>query len=215
MDVLVNNLAIFCQGVWMTIALTGLSLAMALPLGILVAVMRVSPAGGARVVASLYVEIVRNTPLAVVFFFSAFVLPQLGLRLSYFAFAIIALVVYYVAFFCEAVRSGINAVPAGQAEAARSIGMQFGECLRSVIIPQAARSSIPPLVNVTISLVKSTAVASAFGVSELLSAMERVVFLEGNAVLTVLIITSFVYLAITIPLGSIAYSVEHKLGLRR
>jgi glutamate transport system permease protein len=70
-------------------------------------------------------------------------------------------------------------------------------------------------VNVTISLVKSTAVASAFGVSELLSAMERVVFLEGNAVLTVLIITSFVYLAITIPLGSIAYSVEHKLGLRR
>jgi glutamate transport system permease protein len=214
MTVLIDNFGIFCQGVWMTLALTGLSIALALPLGILAAVMRVSPAGGLRLIASAYVEIVRNTPLAVVFFFSAFVLPQLGLRVPYFVFAVIALVVYYVPFFCEAVRAGINAVPAGQAEAARSIGLPFRDCLRFVIIPQALRNSIPPLVNVVIALVKNTAVASAFGVAEMLSAMERLVFLESTAVLSVLIVISLIYLAITIPLGLIASSIERSTGVR-
>jgi len=92
--------------------------------------------------------------------------------------------------------------------------LPFHDCLRFVIIPQALRSSIPPLVNVIIALVKNTAAASAFGVAELLAAVERLVFLESTAVLSVLIVTSLIYLAITIPLGLIATSIERSTGVR-
>ncbi|MCS0502056.1 amino acid ABC transporter permease [Ancylobacter mangrovi] len=215
MNVFLDNIGVFRDGVLVTLALAAASTAVALPLGVLLAVMRVSPVEGFRMVGTVYVGIVRNIPLTVVFFFSAFVLPQLGVRFSYFGFAVIALVAYYASFFCEAVRSGINAVPVGQAEAARSIGLPFHECLRFVILPQALRSSIPPMVNVMIALVKNTAVASAFGVTESLGTMELLANRESTAVLSVLIATGLVYLAITIPLGLLTTHIERKVAFSR
>ena len=212
---LVANAGIFWQGILVTLALAGVSFVISLPAGLILAVMRTSPVPGFRWFGAIYVSIFRNTPLAIVFFFSAFVLPQLGMNLSYFAYAIIALVVYYSSFFCEAIRSGINAVPLGQAEAARSIGLGYQDNLRYIVIPQALRSSIPPVVNVVIALVKSTAVASAFGVGESLSSMQRLANDESDAVLIILFATAIIYLCMTIPLGLFANHIERRSAFAR
>ena len=135
MDAVLDNLDTFRQGFVTTLALTVVSTVLALALGTLLAAMRVSPVPTLRAAGTTYVEIVRNTPLTVVFFFAVFVLPQLDIRLSFFAFAVIAVTVYHAAFFCEAVRSGINA-GVGQAEAARSIGLTFTQSLRLVVLPR-------------------------------------------------------------------------------
>jgi len=134
MDAVADSLDAYRQGFVTTLALTALASVLALTLGTLLAAMRVSPVPTLRAAGTAYVEVVRNTPLTVAFFFVVFVLPQLDIRLSFFVFAVIAVTVYHAAFFCEAVRSGINAVGAGQAEAARSIGLTFTQSLRLVIL---------------------------------------------------------------------------------
>lgn len=211
MYALLANIDVFFAGFVTTLCLAAVSVAVALPAGTALAAMRVSSAQGLRVAATMYVEVLRNTPITVVFFFSAFVLPQLGIRLPYFAFAVVALIAYYAAFFCEAVRSGINAVPPGQAEAARAIGLTSTRLLSEIVLPQALRAAIPPIINVVIALVKSTAVASAFGVAESLSTMEQLANRESTAVISVLVATALLYLAITIPLGLIAGRIEQKV----
>lgn len=210
MNVLIDNIDVFWAGLRVTIELALMSVALVLPLGICLAAMRVSPVTVLRRTASTYVEIVRNTPLPVVFFFAVFVLPQLGGGFSFFTLAIMGLTVYYSAFVCEAVRSGINAVAMGQAEAARSIGLSFGQTLRSVILPQAIRVAIPPLINVVIALVKNTAVASAFGTAELLSAMQELTNRQSGHVIAVLVTTALLYLLLTIPLGLLASAIERR-----
>jgi glutamate transport system permease protein len=211
MPVLLDNIDVFFAGFVTTLYLAAASIAVALPTGTVIAAMRVSPVPGARVAAVIYVEILRNTPITVVFFFSAFVLPQLGVQLPYFTFAVLALITYYTAFFCEAVRAGINSVPVGQAEAARAIGLSSVQVLSEIILPQALRAAVPPIVNVVIALVKSTAIASAFGVAEALSTMEQLANRESTAVISVLVATAILYLAITIPLGLLAGRIESKV----
>ncbi len=157
------------DGFLLTLRIFGWSLLFATLLGTVLGSMRVSPIAPLRAVGTSYVNIFRNTPLVVVFIFVAFGLPELGGNLnqvSFFWRAVIALSTYTAAFVCEVVRSGINTVDAGQAEAARSIGMGFSKALRQVILPQAFRNVIPPLASVYIAMVKNTSVASAFGVTE-------------------------------------------------
>ena len=104
-----------------------------------------------------------------------FGLPELGFRFSFFARAVISLSLYTAAFVCEVLRSGINAVPAGQAEAARALGMTFGQTMRTIVLPQAFRTVIPPLGNVLIALTKNTAIAEAFGVVEATGTFDNLV----------------------------------------
>lgn len=215
MDIVLRNYGVLLHGVFMMLSLTGAALAFAFPLGIGLAIMRLSPVGPLRAVGTLYVDIFRNTPLTVIFFFSAFILPTLGLSFSYFAFSVIALAVYYTAFYGEALRSGVNMVPPGQIEAARAIGLSFTAILRFVILPQALRHAFAPLVNVTLALVKSTAIASAFGVAESVSVMELLILREGDAVFAILMITCLLYLALTLPLALIAAAVERRMGSAR
>jgi glutamate transport system permease protein len=124
-------------------------------------------------------------------------------RIGFFPAAVVALSVYYAAFFCEAIRSGINAVPTGQAEAARAIGLTFSRSLRYVVLPQAIRSVIPPLLNVFVALTKSSAIASAFGVAELLASTTAVVSVESDAVI-VYTAVALVYLLVNLPLSQMA-----------
>jgi glutamate transport system permease protein len=141
--------------------------------------MRVGPIAVLRRAVSLYVTIVRNTPLLVVFIFFRVAGPRIGIQFNfvdivwgdlrmnnYFAAAIVSLTVYTSTFVCEAIRSGVNAVPLGQAEAARAIGLPFGGTMREVILPQAFRASVPPLASVQIALLKNTTIAGIFGVAE-------------------------------------------------
>jgi glutamate transport system permease protein len=190
------------------------SAVLALLLGTVLAAMRVAPAAPVRAAGAAYVEIVRNTPLTIVFFFSVFVLPQLDVSLSFFAFAVIAMSVYHAAFFCEAVRSGINSVGVGQAEAARSIGLTFGQTLRTIVLPQAFRTVVPPLINVLIALTKNTSIASAFAIAELTAVGARLANETGRPI-SILIGTALCYLVLTIPAGLLAGAVEKKVAVAR
>jgi glutamate transport system permease protein len=214
-DAILDNLDAYREGFVTTLELSALSSVLALVLGTLLAAMRVSPFPTLRAAGATYVELVRNTPLTVVFFFVVFVLPQLDILLPYFTFAVIALTVYHAAFFCEAVRSGINAVGVGQAEAARSIGLTFGQSLRLVVLPQAFRTVIPPLINVVIALIKNSSIAAAFGVIELTATGTRLANANGDAVLAVLAGVAVCYLILTLPSGWLAGRVERRLAVAR
>jgi glutamate transport system permease protein len=214
-DAVLDNLDAYREGFVTTLELSVLSSVLALVGGTLLAAMRVSPVPTLRAAGATYVELVRNTPLTVVFFFVVFVLPQLDILLPYFAFAVIALTVYHAAFFCEAVRSGINAVGVGQAEAARSIGLTFGQSLRLVVLPQAFRTVIPPLINVVIALIKNSSIAAAFGVVELTATGTRLANANGDAVIAVLVGVAVCYLVLTLPSGWLAGRLERRVAVAR
>ncbi|MGN6088418.1 MAG: amino acid ABC transporter permease [Actinomycetales bacterium] len=166
MDALLNSSGRILDGFQTTLALLVLSGALAMLLGLVLAAMRVSPVPVMRNVGTTYVNILRNTPLVLLFTLVSFGLPTIGVRLSFFTFAVIALGCYTAAFVCEALRSGVNAVSPGQAEAARALGLGFGQTLRLIVLPQAFRTVIPPLASIFIGLTKNTAIAEAFAVTE-------------------------------------------------
>ncbi|MGW3959740.1 amino acid ABC transporter permease [Amycolatopsis sp. NPDC005003] len=167
MDVLLNNLDLFGPFFLRTIELFVLSAVGSLIWGTILAMLRVSPVPVFRAVGTAYVTIARNTPLTLVFAFFVFAYPLLDIvKLDYFPAAVTALTVYTSAFICEVVRSGINTVPVGQAEAGRALGLTFGQILGQVVLPQALRSVVPPLISTLIALLKNTTIAAGFSVAE-------------------------------------------------
>lgn len=215
MGVIVENFPVYLQGFGATLYLLVITVLLALPLGAVVAAMRISPIASLRVVAAVYTELLRNTPLTLIFFFEAFVLPKLGVKLDFEVGAIVALTLYTAPFFAEAIRSGVNSVPVGQAEAARSVGMTFGQTVSLVVLPQAIRSVIPPLVNVIIALTKNTSVATGFFVFTLVSAGQRLSNANGDQVVPILLGVAAFYLLITIPLGQLADRFEKSVAVAR
>ncbi|WP_130175963.1 amino acid ABC transporter permease [Cryobacterium sp. SO1] len=215
MDAVIENLPVFLEGFKNTLGLLILSGIGALVLGVFVAALRISPIASFRAFATVYTELVRNTPLTLVLFFCAYILPYLQFSPGYFFLALIGLTVYTSPFVAEALRSGINGVPVGQAEAARSVGLTFGQSLSYVIMPQAVRMVIPPLINVFIALTKNTSVAGAFFVFELFGAGRQVVNDRGDAVIAILLAVASFYLIVTITLGQIAGRVEKKVAVLR
>ena len=198
MDVVFDNFDVFVDGFRTTVSLTLLSAVGALLLGTLIAAMRVSPVPPLRWAGATYVQLIRNTPLTVVFFLVVFGLPEVDVRLPFFRLAVLALSLYTAAFVAEAVRSGINSVATGQAEASRSIGMTFGQTLRLVVLPQAFANILPPLASVFIAMLKNTSIASAFFVFEGIQAMNQLINSFGNAVVPILIAaaTGYLFLAV-------------------
>jgi len=167
MDVLLNNLDLFGPFFLTTIELFLLSAVGSLVWGTILAMLRVSPVPVFRAVGTAYVTIARNTPLTLVFAFFVFAYPLLDIvKLDYFPAAVTALTVYTSAFICEVVRSGINTVPVGQAEAGRALGLTFAQILGQVVLPQALRSVVPPLISTLIALLKNTTIAAGFSVAE-------------------------------------------------
>jgi glutamate transport system permease protein len=166
-DVLTANSGIFLQGFLTTLELFGLAAVGSLLLGTLLGVLRVSPVLVCRAIGTTYVGIFRNTPLTLVFFFFVFAYPLLDIApISFFTAAVIALTVYTAAFVCEVVRAGVNTVPPGQAEASRALGLSFRQLVTAVVLPQAVRAVVPPLVSTMIALLKNTTVAAGFSVAE-------------------------------------------------
>jgi glutamate transport system permease protein len=164
--VLIDNAPQILRGFRETLYLLGVSGVVAILVGVVLAGMRVAPVAILRAVGTSYVNVFRNIPLVVLFLITTQGLPEIGLGFSFFVLAVIALGTYTAAFVCEAIRSGINAVDVGQAEASRSIGMTFDQTLRLIVLPQAIRSVIPPLASILIALTKNTAIAEAFGITE-------------------------------------------------
>ncbi|WP_431798271.1 amino acid ABC transporter permease [Microbacterium kunmingense] len=205
----------FWDGFRTTLLLLVSSGVLALVLGTLLAAMRISPVATLRTVSAVWTEVARNTPLTLVFFFFAFVLPFLGLRVPFVPLAIAALVYYTAPFVAEALRSGVNGVPIGQAEAARSIGLGFSQTVSLVVLPQAFRMTIPPLINVFIALTKNTSVAGGFFVVEIFGATRELTNEFGNLVVPILLVAAGLYLVVTVPLGLVAAQLEKRLVVRR
>lgn len=216
MQVIVDNLDAYLRGFGMTAQLTLIAGLGALVIGLVVAALRVSPLRSLRALATVYVETLRNTPLTLIFFFTQLVLPQFGLVIPIgYWIAVVCLTGYTSAFVAEAVRSGVNAVSVGQAEAARAIGLTFGQSLRFVVVPQAVRSVVPPLINVLIALAKNTSVAAGFAVVELTATGRRLA--QGNPAepATILLGVAVFYLLITVPAGLVAGRLERRVAFAR
>lgn len=216
MNVFIENIDLVLSGFLMTLRLLAFGGLGAMALGLLVATMRISPVASLRGFATAYTELFRNIPLTLIFFFMVFVLPLINPKLPpYEVLAAVALAVYTSPFVAEALRSGINGVPVGQAEAARSIGLGFGQTLTFIVLPQALRMVVPPLINVFIALTKNTSVAGGFFVAELFFTAQTLANNNGNAVVPILVGVAFFYLLITVPLGMIAGQIEKRVRVAR
>ncbi|MFI2436367.1 amino acid ABC transporter permease [Streptomyces sp. NPDC018693] len=207
---------------WTTVQLTVLSAVGSLVWGTLLAAMRVSPVPLMRGFGTAYVNIVRNIPLTVIILFTSLGLADIfGVTMGTdnfkdqgFRLAVLGLVAYTAAFVCEAIRSGINTVPLGQAEAARAIGLTFTQTLSLIILPQAFRSVIGPLANVLIALTKNTTVAAAISVAEAAALMKTMIENEAQTV-PIGLVFAFGFVVLTLPTGLFFGWLSKRLAVKR
>ena len=214
MSVVLDNLDVYIEGVRTTVALTLLSFAMAFAIGLLLAACRVSPVPPLRAAAATYTELVRNTPLTVLLFLLFFGLPKIGYTFEPFPTAVIGLALYTGAFLGETIRSGINTVALGQAEAARALGLSFMQVLALVVLPQALRSVIPPIGNLFIALTKNSGIALVISVHEISFLAERLNTQTAQPI-PVFLAAAVAYLIITLPAGFVFARLESRLAFVR
>jgi glutamate transport system permease protein len=201
--------------------------------GFFLAALRVSPVPLGRAFGAGYVRLVRNTPLLVIMLLFAFGLPELDIRPEFhvaswfgseshsrllnfdvfFVFATSALGLYTAAFVCEAVRSGINSIPVGQAEAARSVGMTFTQTLRLVVLPQAARAVVPPLASTLIAMTKNSSIAVGVGVAEATFMMRKLANDYSTELFMVFIGFAIGYMVLVGIIASVSALIERRLAV--
>ena len=216
MEAITENFDLYVRGFLTSLEIILWSLVGSLVLGVLIAACRVSPVPPLQRFGAFWVTTFRNTPLSVVLFFCAFGLPELGINRTFFFFGVLGLILYTSAFVSEAVRAGINSVSAGQAEAARSIGLNFTQSLRYIVLPQALRTVVPPLGSVLIAMFKNSAVVGAFGVGgDLWSTGQTLTSARGFETLPVFIGVALGYLAITLPAGALLQVIERRAAIAR
>jgi len=214
-NVLLDNLGLYGSAFAGTVRLFLVAGIGSLVGGALLAAMRVSPVPILRAFGTGYVNVVRNTPLTLVFFFFAFAYPRLEIAdLSFFTRACIALVVYTSAFICEVIRSGVNTVPVGQAEASRALGFTFGQTLGAIILPQALRSVVPPLTSIEIALLKNTTIAAGFSVFEA-GGIYQNLSERGYNVLIGLLWVALGFIILVIPLTLLQRRLERRWSVAR
>jgi glutamate transport system permease protein len=207
MQVILDNIPFLLRGIGNTFLLTVLGYLFALILGTVLAVFRVSPIPPLRAFSLVYVEIFRNIPLLSLLILIAFGLPDAGLKLPYFWCGILGLTLSSAAFVCENIRSGINTVPVGHAEAARSIGLGFFGVLRYVVLPQAFRTMVQPLVNVFIGTVIGSSLCAAIAVVEITYVTQQLNIQSAEAVLLFLV-AGAVYLVLSLGGAAIGRQIE-------
>jgi glutamate transport system permease protein len=202
MHIITQHYGDLLAGFGVTLGLTVLGFVGAMILGTMFAIFRVSPITPLRVVGTIYVEFFRNIPLLSLLILFVFGLPDVGVTVSLFKSAAICLALSSAAFACEAIRAGINTVSVGQAEAARAIGLTFTQSLRHVILPQAFRTMVQPLVNVFIGVVIGSSLAAAVGVSELTNRTQQLNLKYAEAVASFLA-AGVLYVAVSLLVGGL------------
>ncbi|MEU3455462.1 amino acid ABC transporter permease [Micromonospora sp. NPDC006766] len=217
-----SNFDAYVSGFLWILKLTGASAVFALILGVLLAAFRVSPVPVLRWIGAAWVTVFRNSPLTLIIFFCYFGLyATLGvslsddLNLNNFWLGVVGLSVYTAAFVCEAVRSGINTVPAGQAEAARAIGLTFFQTLRIVVLPQAGRAVVAPLGSVLIALCKNATIVGTIGLIEASSVMKQLINDNGDAVIPIFAVFAGTFAALLVPTGYLFGWLANRLAVKR
>lgn len=207
---LVHSLPFFLKGVWMTVAVSGLSLIFGTIIGFICGILRTSGNTFVKLIIGIWVDLIRGTPFLVQVFIIFFILPSFGIELEAFPAAVIALSNLAASFICEIVAGGILAVPTGQREAATASGLSRYQQLRHIILPQAMRTILPPLVGQYVLLVKDSSVVSAIGVVDITRvgwlAVQRVP--EG---LMVFGLVGLLYFAICYPLINLSSFLEKRM----
>ncbi|MGW6447992.1 amino acid ABC transporter permease [Lentzea sp. NPDC055074] len=215
MSVLTNNLNLFLSAFGQTLQLFAVSAVLSLVLGTLLAALRVSPVPVFRGIGTTYVTVVRNTPLTLVFVFFVFAYPLLDIvKIEPYTAAVVSLSLYTAAFVCEVVRSGINTVPVGQAEASRALGLTFIQMLGNVVLPQALRSVVPPMTSTMIALLKNTTVASGFAVVQAGNIREQLSD-QGDNVLIGLLWVALGFIILVLPLTYVQQVFEKRWSVAR
>ncbi len=213
MNVILDHLDQFRHGTVVTIELTLASGVLAFLIGLVVAGCRVSPVASLRAAGTVYVETVRNVPLAVHFVLFFFALPKVGVLFSPFRSAVIVLAYYHGSFAAETIRAGINTVPVGQADAARSLGFRFPGTLTGVVLPQALRSVVPPLGSLFIALTKNTSVAFLISVTELTGTADKLATDTARPI-PAFLGAAAAYLLLTLSSSVLLGALERRLALK-
>ncbi len=223
MNVVLDNAGDVALAFGYTLSLFVVAGVLSLVFGSLLAAARVGPVRVLQRAATAYVMLIRNTPLLIVIIFFRFAGPKIGLTFSFvdiqvgdlrlnnlYAACVVGLTVYTTSFVCEALRSGINAVPLGQAEAARAIGLPFGGVMRQVILPQALRHSLPPMASVQIALLKNTTVAGALGVFEAFARMKSLTNDNASARTEIFLAFALIFVVLVEVLSFLAHRLERR-----
>jgi polar amino acid transport system permease protein len=206
---LIRSLPFFLKGLWMTVAVAGLSLIAGTIIGFFGGIMRAGRYKPARFIVGAWVDLIRGTPFLVQIFVIFFILPGIGIELEAFPAAVIALTNLTASFICEIVAGGIIAVPQGQREAATASGLSSFQQLRFIVLPQAMRTIMPPLVGQYVLLVKDSSVVSAIGVVDI----TRVGWLTVQRIpegLMVFGLVGLLYFAICYPLINLSGFLERR-----
>jgi polar amino acid transport system permease protein len=211
---LIEILPFFLKGLWMTVAVSGISLVLGTIIGFLLGIVRASGNRLFRVLIGIYVDVIRGTPFVVQIFIVFFILPEWGIQLNAFPAAVLSLTILGAAFICEIVVGGIKAVPKGQWEAATSSGLSFFQQLRHVIVPQSLSTILPPLVGQYVLLIKDSSVVSVIGVVEL-TRVGWVTVVRIPEGLMVFSLVGILYFAISYPLIRLSNHLEKKLAIQQ
>jgi len=207
---LLESIPFFLKGLWMTVAVSGLSLVVGTIIGFILGIIRVSRIRFLPTIVGAWVDVIRGTPFLVQIFIVFFILPELGIHLEAFPAAVIALTNLAACFICEIVAGGILAVPHGQKEAAKASGLSGFHQMTRVILPQAMRIILPPLVGQYVLLIKDSSVVSAIGVTDVIRAgwltVQRIP--EG---LMVFGLVGILYFVICYPLIRMSNTLERRM----
>ncbi|MBO1305445.1 amino acid ABC transporter substrate-binding protein/permease [Enterococcus sp. 669A] len=207
-----NNYPALLEGLWKTIVLALVSFALAIVLGVIFGLFRVSPVRGLRIFAGLYIDVIRGIPMMVLAFFIFFGLPGMtGIIIPDFAAGIITLTLNASAYIAEIVRGGINAVPIGQMEASRSLGLSYNKTMQKIVLPQAVKIMIPSFINQFVISLKDTTIISAIGVVELLQTGKIIVARTTQSSYVYLII-AVMYLVLITLLTKLANRLDKKVN---
>lgn len=209
-DVFIRVLPLLLAGLWMTVKLALAAVGFGLPGGLLVAIARLYAPAPLRLLSTGFIDVFRAIPMLILLILLYYALPFMGVRLSSFASAVTALSLVLAAFSAEVFRAGISAIPVGQIEAARALGLHFGIILRRVVLPQAIRLVIPPLTSNCVGIVKETSLASVVALPELLKQGNDAQALTANP--TPLIGVAGIYLLILWPMVRLLSRLETSRG---
>ncbi|MGG3434850.1 amino acid ABC transporter permease [Heyndrickxia coagulans] len=208
-----GNLAYLLKGFAVTLEVAFVAIVLSFLIGCILGILRYAKIPVLSPIVALVVEITRNLPLILIIFFTYFALPEVGVKMSVTAAAISALTVFESAMIAEIVRGGLNAIPKGQIEAARSSGLSYIQTLWYIILPQALKKMIPPLVSQFISLLKDTSLAIIISLPELLHNAKGIYNGEGGSkyIIPILLMAAFMYFVVNYLLSILARRLEKRL----
>lgn len=211
MDNLLRMLPPIFDGATITLKLFFIALALSAPLGLALALLRLSRWRGMRWLVGSYIWLMRGTPLMLQLLFIYFALPfvpVIGITLPRFPSAVVAFTLNYAAYFAEIFRAGIQSVDKGQYEAAKSLGMSYPQTMRRVVLPQMVRHILPPLSNESITLVKDTSLIYVLALNDLLRAARNIV--QREFTVTPFVVAAVFYLIMTLVLTWIFQRLEQR-----